>query len=275
MKPNLEAALREFRHKPVWFVPKKEPYRLRSAYRSLMRLSKGLSKSQWRCKELEKIWGLIEDGKLQDKILDSKMNGGESHQQNWRESDDPSRDEILAKLAGISKSVEDYWNDYASREGLPFLYRESQLIWIDAVCINQSDLKERGEQVKLMQRIYKGSASLVVWLGIEENGSSKAIALLSAISKEIERQPSGSSNKISIGKVLADVMSPAKMGESWSALKALFVRPWFKRAWVLQEFVLGRHVATVEDAIIFCCGQTRTLGLVDSGYRMFGARGIR
>lgn len=66
VKPNLEAPLREFQRKPVWFVPKKEPYKFRAVYRSLMRLSRGLSESQWHCKELEKILGLTEDGKLQD-----------------------------------------------------------------------------------------------------------------------------------------------------------------------------------------------------------------
>lgn len=148
------------------------------------------------------------------------------------------------------------------------------MIWIDAVCISQSDPKERGEQAKLMQRIYKRATSLAVWLGIEKNGNSKAIALLSAISKELDRQPSESFCKLSIGKVPANIMSPAEIGESWSTLKALFARPWFMRVWVLQDFALGGHDASGEDAIIFCCGQTRTSRLVDSGHRMFTAESV-
>jgi Heterokaryon incompatibility protein (HET) len=39
--------------------------------------------------------------------------------------------------------------------------------WIDAICINQSDLDERSQQVQLMGDIYSGASRVVVWLGEE------------------------------------------------------------------------------------------------------------
>ena len=39
------------------------------------------------------------------------------------------------------------------------------LLWIDAICINQADAQERAEQVKLMGRIYELSGSVLIWLG--------------------------------------------------------------------------------------------------------------
>lgn len=39
------------------------------------------------------------------------------------------------------------------------------LIWIDAICINQSDVDERNSQVGQMAEIYKRAAALVIWLG--------------------------------------------------------------------------------------------------------------
>lgn len=38
-------------------------------------------------------------------------------------------------------------------------------IWIDAVCINQTDLSERAQQVKMMRDIYTHAALVHIWLG--------------------------------------------------------------------------------------------------------------
>ncbi|KAM7214467.1 Heterokaryon incompatibility protein (HET) domain containing protein [Rhypophila decipiens] len=42
---------------------------------------------------------------------------------------------------------------------------EPLVIWVDAVCINQSDNDERASQVPLMGRIYKSCSKVCVWLG--------------------------------------------------------------------------------------------------------------
>src|ERR1700709_1038025 len=52
------------------------------------------------------------------------------------------------------------------------LYRLQPLVgtkplWIDQLCINQSDDEERGQQVELMGRIYSGSLRTLLWLGEE------------------------------------------------------------------------------------------------------------
>ncbi|KAH8893992.1 HET-domain-containing protein [Thozetella sp. PMI_491] len=38
--------------------------------------------------------------------------------------------------------------------------KESRILWVDAVCINQDDMAERGHQVNLMRRIYSNATSL-------------------------------------------------------------------------------------------------------------------
>ena len=47
----------------------------------------------------------------------------------------------------------------------------SDFIWADAICINQEDMSERSLQVTQMARIYRRAASLVVWLGLFDAGS--------------------------------------------------------------------------------------------------------
>ena len=46
-----------------------------------------------------------------------------------------------------------------------FRDRKHQVIWVDAVCINQSNFDERNRQVLLMQRIYALSTFVLVYLG--------------------------------------------------------------------------------------------------------------
>ncbi|KAF2818004.1 uncharacterized protein BDZ99DRAFT_339975, partial [Mytilinidion resinicola] len=48
-------------------------------------------------------------------------------------------------------------------------------IWIDAICINQSDTAERASQVSMMQHIYSRADATVVWLGPPENDSESAL----------------------------------------------------------------------------------------------------
>ncbi|KAF4436539.1 hypothetical protein F53441_13219 [Fusarium austroafricanum] len=42
---------------------------------------------------------------------------------------------------------------------------DNQIIWVDAVCINQLDLGERSQQVGLMRKVYSLCVQTVIWLG--------------------------------------------------------------------------------------------------------------
>ncbi|KAN0108037.1 Heterokaryon incompatibility protein (HET) domain containing protein [Hyaloscypha variabilis] len=41
----------------------------------------------------------------------------------------------------------------------------SRLLWVDALCINQDDIDERNEQVKLMGDIYRNARRTLAWIG--------------------------------------------------------------------------------------------------------------
>ncbi|KAF3484329.1 uncharacterized protein GIQ15_03653 [Arthroderma uncinatum] len=60
---------------------------------------------------------------------------------------------------------------------LPFLRLSDRdrLVWIDAVCIDQSNLQERGVQVQLMAEIFRQAAQVVCWVGLESANSKLAI----------------------------------------------------------------------------------------------------
>ncbi|KAL5324630.1 hypothetical protein ACEPPN_009176 [Leptodophora sp. 'Broadleaf-Isolate-01'] len=77
----------------------------------------------------------------------------------WGSPDDP---QLLIKLNQQTFSVrENLWR------ALQQLHAQSDpiVIWIDAVCINQTDETERNEQVTKMKTIYEKAEEVVVWLG--------------------------------------------------------------------------------------------------------------
>ncbi|KAK4108984.1 HET-domain-containing protein, partial [Canariomyces notabilis] len=38
-------------------------------------------------------------------------------------------------------------------------------LWVDALCINQSDMHERNHQISLMRNIFSNARQVIAWLG--------------------------------------------------------------------------------------------------------------
>jgi hypothetical protein len=54
------------------------------------------------------------------------------------------------------------------------------LLWIDAICINQRDIAERGHQVAVMGQIYEKAAEVQVWLGGANKPVQQAMRMICA-----------------------------------------------------------------------------------------------
>lgn len=54
----------------------------------------------------------------------------------------------------------------------PFI---EKILWIDAICINQADDQYKERQIPLMLQIYQAASRVIVWLGEEADGSTKAL----------------------------------------------------------------------------------------------------
>lgn len=46
-------------------------------------------------------------------------------------------------------------------------------LWADQICINQDDVEERGQQVNLMNNVYRSARQVLVWLGRDKEGKAK------------------------------------------------------------------------------------------------------
>jgi heterokaryon incompatibility protein (HET) len=60
-------------------------------------------------------------------------------------------------------------------------------VWADALCINQIDAKEKGQQVPLMGQIYSRSALVISWLGPADAITHSAMETFVLISEELRK----------------------------------------------------------------------------------------
>ena len=118
-----------------------------------------------------------------------------------------------------------------------------RLLWIDQLCINQDDNMERNQQVLLMRQIYSSASRVLAWLGEDEGNGSIALRLLEKIGKT--DTSSLQQRWVSTAWMKANGL-PASGDRVWHALLTFWRRPWFRRAWVVQEFVLAK------DALMIC-----------------------
>jgi hypothetical protein len=120
---------------------------------------------------------------------------------------------------------------------------EERVLWIDALCINQKDDAERSSQVALMNRIYR-DAQVIVWLGDEDEHTWEALGLTHQIAKladgEWNLHRATPSKQTHVDEMLSTHRLPPAKHPSWKYLEDIFWKPWFFRAWIIQEIVLAK-----------------------------------
>lgn len=126
----------------------------------------------------------------------------------------------------------------------------SIMLWADAICINQTDITEKGLQIRLMGDIYHKALRVVAWLGHEYDGSDLAIESLKKIRLPVPVSHSRFVNMNgSEGAILSSGTVSDWTGNTWAHINQLVDRDWFKRVWITQELVLGSD-------IVIMCGET-------------------
>ncbi|PVH72680.1 HET-domain-containing protein [Cadophora sp. DSE1049] len=119
---------------------------------------------------------------------------------------------------------------------------KSRLIWADALCINQDDNLEKNHQILLMRQIYSSAFRTLAYLGDEADGSDAAIRLHEQIGGiSFSALP----EKFVTMEWLQAHGLPEYQDPAWLAWSIFWRRPWFRRAWVLQEFVLGKDIVII------------------------------
>jgi hypothetical protein len=112
-------------------------------------------------------------------------------------------------------------------------------MWIDAICINQSDSNERTAQVKMMQEIYENAQLVIAWLGNASETDSDGFALMKTIYERCG-PPSlaDAGNPVFLS---TDALGLPGMDDPvWRALCKVLYKPYFFRVWIIQEIIAAR-----------------------------------
>lgn len=120
---------------------------------------------------------------------------------------------------------------------------EDRTLWLDSVCIDQTNLEERSHQVGLMGRIYAHSTLNLIWLGEDEGATERALLSLQAILSDMREE---TNNFETVRKTLfvdsgLSRFSPSGITEPFEVEPLLdyFSSPWFSRVWTAQEACLS------------------------------------
>jgi len=131
--------------------------------------------------------------------------------------------------------------------------RSAQIIYVDAICINQRDDEEKGHQVALMSEIYIRAKKVLVWLG--EHDQNSELVFGTYFEDKVANVPKGVMLIPLFPLILLPALvagrvrraAQASSAERVAAWTALLSRSYWNRTWIIQEFLLARSV-------VFFCG---------------------
>lgn len=122
---------------------------------------------------------------------------------------------------------------------------QSRIVYADAICINQADIHERASQIQIMGGIYRNAKAVLSYLGPGDDntdavmrGSTKVNIDDYIITQEISEGERGFWKE--------GIFEEAELQVLKSTMFQLVHREYWKRAWIIQECLLGK------DVQIFC-----------------------
>lgn len=107
---------------------------------------------------------------------------------------------------------------------------EQVYLWIDAICIDQSQVEERNHQVAMMGEIYSRAQEVLVWLG-------RSTPLIAELLHDMHSLKIDGKRKLD-WKAIDD----HEWGCKQTGLEELCEIEYWERLWVVQEYLLAKDV---------------------------------
>jgi hypothetical protein len=159
------------------------------------------------------------------------------------------------------------------------------VLWVDAVCINQSDMTEKSLQVAVMGQIYRECDQVRIWLGcdtlqcrltqsssqmsnVADNGSEAVdpfeIVYHLANDRHMHEWPCFDS-QIEQGRDEIVYKADERFDHFCKGFQAVNRSPWWTRVWTIQEAVLPRS-----GLVLYDTWTTSLQTVIDCGQRYYG-----
>lgn len=190
---------------------------------------------------------------------------------------------VDVRVNGITTSIRENLHEalvQIRNGGLEF----STSLWIDAICINQSDDVERSWQVNEMRTIFSQASLVYNWLGPEADNSGLVVKLLNSVGERVLEAGHDESQWVALENRLYSYKrasmeasdqqnddcvfllklwrSPGMESDRISkALAALLHREYFCRVWVIQEVALAKR------GVVLCGNSSLPLATFDAALK--------
>jgi hypothetical protein len=118
---------------------------------------------------------------------------------------------------------------------------KTRTLWVDAICIDQSNIQERGHQVAFMARIYSMAECDILWLGDDpDDDAAKTFEFIQNMSHIYKTLPAEGKERTKALQAASSVFGgDAPVAPIWRIMNN---RPIWKRIWIVQEIVVARKV---------------------------------
>ena len=190
----------------------------------------------------------VSKDRVQQSVVDDFKTDYEALSYTWGTSQNPRTGYVENDLA-VVRDIAESCTTLELRENLACALKhlrytdKPRRLWIDAICINQKDIRERGSQVSYMYKIYKFAQRVVAWLGPELIGTKIAISTISYIGQQVEVTRGVALFGPSPDCVEENIYKPGYLlpydDETLQFIYQYIDVTWFERVWVIQEIQLS------------------------------------
>ncbi|KAF4338933.1 heterokaryon incompatibility [Fusarium beomiforme] len=152
----------------------------------------------------------------------------------WESADSPRRRVIIdGTTIDISSTVENALRRLRFRKKVRWL-------WVDQLCINQTDEAEKSHQVHQMHHIYSEADQVIAWLGNGTEGSDLICRLMRDTGRALRSNDLEGLCKLYSGN---EEEGSVDLDAAKLAFHEFCQRRYWQRLWVMQEFAVGRRIA--------------------------------
>ncbi|KAH6659134.1 heterokaryon incompatibility protein-domain-containing protein [Truncatella angustata] len=166
-------------------------------------------------------------------------------------------------LSRLLKGVQSILLDSNPRSDLQTPLR----LWVDALCVNQSDAREQSQRRAHMAMVYRSARMVVGWLGEKDETSDYAVKIIRTVDKCMPDNFGDPEDKTQhpenyapqykwmtemkwLWDVPPDIRDPTQF-PAFVAAQAFFSRPYLQRDWILEEIAMATFPAfLVGDEIL-------------------------
>ncbi|KAK1479012.1 hypothetical protein CTAM01_14876 [Colletotrichum tamarilloi] len=149
---------------------------------------------------------------------------------------------IFSNLAKGIENAASFW-----KKGSP---NQPLRLWVDQICINQSDLPEKSHQVNFMREIYRSATHVYVSMPVKKNLRPVFEWLTGLAAARTTKGYEPSSNMLyenpppepNLSGRWRDRVNPEWPADSWEDIYRVINHSWWSRSWVYQEFIVASDV---------------------------------